>query len=70
MNRVQKLRDKAGLTQREMAEKLNCTVTYISHLETGRANATIEKVCDMAEILGFKAVPKVLVYGNNELFEL
>lgn len=34
-NRIKELRDKYRLTQREMAEKLNISVDYVSMLERG-----------------------------------
>ena len=46
-------RKKKGLSQQELAEKVGCTQTNISHIELGRQNPTpqmAKKIADVLEI--------------------
>jgi transcriptional regulator with XRE-family HTH domain len=51
-SRLRQLRDEAGLTQRELAERLRTTVRTVSRLETGAQEATWPMVVTLAEVFG------------------
>lgn len=51
-NSLAKYRLAAGLTQVELAERSGLSVTWISHLETGRKTATAESATKIADALG------------------
>jgi transcriptional regulator with XRE-family HTH domain len=50
--RLRELREQAGLTQRELAERIDTTVRNISRLETGAQEATWPTVIALARVLG------------------
>jgi transcriptional regulator with XRE-family HTH domain len=50
--RLRRAREDAGLTQRELAARLGVNPTYVTNLEAGRVNATIEKLADVAGAFG------------------
>lgn len=49
------LRDRRGLTQRELAERAACTLKQISAYETGRQRPRIETLERLLEVLGSDA---------------
>lgn len=51
-NTIAGLREKSGLTQSQLAEKLNVTRQTVSSWETGRTEPDIESMTRMAEIFG------------------
>lgn len=51
-NTISKLREKSGLTQSALAEKLNVTRQTVSSWEIGRTEPDIESMTRMAEIFG------------------
>ncbi len=51
-NIYQKAREKAGITQELMAEKMDLSVKSIRDYESGKTKPTINKVIRMCEILG------------------
>ncbi len=51
-NTISKFREKAGLTQSALAEKLNVTRQTVSSWEIGRTEPDIESMTRMAEIFG------------------
>lgn len=57
---VAELRKKAGLTQEELAERLDCDSTYVSHIERGRRFSALspEWVTRMTEALGLDEFEK------------
>lgn len=50
--RLRKLRRNAALTQKELGDKAGIHPTYISMMESGRANITLEKIGILALCLG------------------
>jgi transcriptional regulator with XRE-family HTH domain len=50
--RLRELREQAGLTQRELAERADTTVRNISRLETGAQEATWPTVVALACVFG------------------
>lgn len=57
-NRMEKL----GMTQRALAEKMNCTQQYVSKVLKGRENLSLETLCKIENALGIK----ILQVGINK----
>ena len=51
-NNIKTLRKNAGLTQAQLAEKINVDSKYISRLETGSSTASIATISKLAGALG------------------
>jgi transcriptional regulator with XRE-family HTH domain len=49
------LREEAGLTQAEVAERTGMNVTNYQRIEHGRQNVTVEMIVRVANALGVKA---------------
>lgn len=49
-NRMEEL----GMTQRALAEKMNCTQQYVSKVLKGRENLSLETLCKIENALGIK----------------
>lgn len=52
---IRQLREGAGLSQEEVAHRADLHPTWISKLESGRANPALGTVVRVAEALGVKA---------------
>lgn len=52
--RIQKLRKERGLTQEEMAEKLNISRTHMGHIEQGRKAPSLKLMDKIARVLKVK----------------
>lgn len=52
MNAIKEMRKAAGLSQEAVAEKLNVTQGAISQWETGQASPMMDKLPELARILG------------------
>lgn len=50
---IQKLRNEKGLTQEQLAEKVELSANYLSKVERGLCKLNVEKFLKMAEILDF-----------------
>ena len=50
--RIKELRQAAGMTQAELAEKIGLSLQAISHYETGRRQITVSKLVAIATALG------------------
>lgn len=48
---IRQLRGAAGLTQKELAERLGISPTYVSHLEAGRKEPSVQLLRDLAKSL-------------------
>lgn len=48
---VERIRKEKGLTQSELAEKMNVTQGAISMIETGERKPSFDVLCRMAEVL-------------------
>lgn len=51
MNRIKEIREAAGLTQPELAEKVGTTTNHIWRLESGKTKLTVEWMTRLAEAL-------------------
>ena len=49
-NRMEEL----GMTQRALAEKMNCTQQYVSKVLKGRENLSLETLCKIENALGVR----------------
>ena len=53
--RIRKYRKAKGLSQEELAEKVNISVTHISHIETGNTKLSLSVFVDLANALEVQA---------------
>jgi transcriptional regulator with XRE-family HTH domain len=49
---IRRARKAAGLTQLELAKRLELTIPYISNVEAGRVNLTVGQLARFADALG------------------
>lgn len=52
---IQKLRKRGGLTQEQLAERLNKSVTWVGYIETGYRVPNLKLLYKIARVLGIKA---------------
>ena len=52
VTRIKEYREKAGLKQSELAEKVNARRETIVHLENGRYNPSLKLAMDIAKVFG------------------
>ena len=53
--RIRKLRKANRLSQEQLAEKINISVTHMSHIETGNTKLSLPVLVDIAETLRVRA---------------
>lgn len=53
--RLKKAREDAGLTQLELAKKLDISVNYVSMIERGEVNFSFDKIYKIIKTLKIKA---------------
>ena len=53
---LRKAREKANLSQDEVAERVGVTQAYVSYVEAGMRNITINRMNAFAEALGFELI--------------
>lgn len=53
--RIRKFRKAAGLSQEELAEKINISTTHMSHIETGNTKLSLPVLTDIAMKLDVRA---------------
>lgn len=49
--RIRKIRKAHGLTQEELAERVNISTTHMSHIETGNTKLSLPVLVDIAAVL-------------------
>ena len=49
--RIRKVRKAHGLSQEELAEKVNISTTHMSHIETGNTKSSLQVLVDIATTL-------------------
>jgi len=54
-----------GITQKELAEKLECTQQHISVLMAGKSNMTLETLAKLEQALSFDLIQGLLEFGNS-----
>ena len=54
--RIRKLREKAGLTQEQLAEKAELSLKHLGELERGRGNPSLSSIEHLARALGLPFV--------------
>jgi len=52
--RIKRLRKKAGLTQENLAEKVNVSTTHIGLIETGKRRLSLKTLQKIASVFGIK----------------
>ncbi|EGW39355.1 helix-turn-helix transcriptional regulator [Desulfosporosinus sp. OT] len=52
MSTIKEAREKAGLTQLEVAKKLKISDSFLSQLENGKRKLSLQMAIDIAEVLG------------------
>lgn len=53
-DKIQRLRKNIGLTQEELAEKLNISRTHVGHIEQGRKNPSLKLLNKLSKVLRVK----------------
>ena len=48
--------EELGMTQRVLAEKMNCTQQYVSKVLKGRENLSLETLCKIENALGIEII--------------
>lgn len=54
--KVRELREKKGMTQEDLAYKADLSVYYVSRIERGKANVSLETVEKIQKALQFKFI--------------
>lgn len=67
---IHDFRLKEGLSQRELAKKLDTTQSVIARLESGRANPTIKSLQKIAEALGMQLQVKFIKVAKSDDFSI
>jgi len=54
--KLRRAREKAGMTQAEVAEKSGINISYYAKIERGEINTTIEKLHSIMKVLKLKSL--------------
>lgn len=65
--RVAEVRRAKGWTQERMAERLDCSVQWLSRVEGGGENMTIDTLVTLANVLGIGVVELLTATEGDEL---
>lgn len=57
--------EELGMTQRVLAEKMNCTQQYVSKVLKGRENLSLETLCKIENALGIKILQARINSSNT-----
>lgn len=52
--RIRKIRKAQGLSQEQLAERVQISVTHMSHIETGNTKLSLQVLVDLAMTLGIR----------------
>ncbi|MBE6942956.1 MAG: helix-turn-helix transcriptional regulator [Ruminococcaceae bacterium] len=52
--RIRKIRKAHGLSQEELAERINISTTHMSHIETGSTKLSLPVLVDLASVLNVR----------------
>lgn len=58
--RIQQYRKALGVTQEDIADRMGCSLTYISKLENGKASCNLERLFELSNILKCDAADLLL----------
>jgi len=64
---IREARRRAGLTQRELAERAGTTQSAIARLESGRASPSFDTVRRMMRLCGFALLVQLDPYDDSDL---
>lgn len=53
--KIRKAREKAGLTQQQVADQAGLNVSYYAEIERGEVNPSIDKLHDITRVLKLKS---------------
>lgn len=56
---IREARDRAGLSQSDVAEAMNVRQTYVSKMELGQVNLSIDRLVELAAALGLEVTINV-----------
>jgi len=66
---VREARRRAGLTQRELAERAETTQSAIARLESGRTSPSFEQVERLIKLCGFSMIVSLATYDDSHLVQ-
>lgn len=66
---VREGRKRAGLTQRELAERAGTTQSAIARLESGRTSPALEDVERMLRLCGLQLIVELAPYDDSDLVQ-
>lgn len=58
--RIQQYRKSKGLTQEDIADRMRCSLTYISKLENGKASCNLDRLLELCDLLECDAADLLL----------
>ena len=64
--RIKELRKDRDLTQEQLAEKINYSDGYVSHIELGKANISLKLLFNMADVLNEDIEYFLSIFQNIE----
>lgn len=62
--RIRRYRLSRSITQEEMAFQIGTSAAYVSNIERGKKKASLQKLCEISEILGITV--NDLIYNSAE----
>jgi len=62
--RIRRFRMSRNITQEELAFQIDTSAAYISNIERGKKKASLQKLCEISEILGVTV--NDLIYNSAE----
>lgn len=66
---VREARKRAGLSQRELAERAGTTQSAIARLETGRSSPSFELVRKLIRCCGFQLNVSIVPYDDSDIVQ-
>ena len=52
---IQRIRKERGMTQEQLAEKLNCNLSYLGNIERGKNTPSLKMFCKIVQTLNLSA---------------
>ena len=66
---VREARRRAGLTQKELAERAGTTQSAIARLESGRSSPSLEQVERLMRLSGFQLIVELAPYDDSDIVQ-